>query len=157
MSPSQPTRVPPPPSHPSPLSSCHRSPCTVAVAISSVQLSPYTTNLFAFYIASYRHLLYPQTSILLFSHEQPILLSTHSMSLPLLLVLGIRNMLNQAITTERTIHPSMGTTEFLEYQLTNPNNAEVTIAIRPDSDDIRSAVPLLLLSRLYLTRLSLSQ
>ena len=33
-------------------------------------------------------------------------------------------MLNQAITTEHVIHPSMGTTEFFEYQLTNPNNTK---------------------------------
>ena len=45
-------------------------------------------------------------------------------------------MLNQAITTEHVIHPSMGTTEFFEYQLTNPNNTETTISIRPDCNEI---------------------
>ncbi|KAF6016808.1 NPHP4 [Bugula neritina] len=49
---------------------------------------------------------------------------------------GIRNMLNQAITTEHVIHPSMGSTEFFEYQLSNPNNSEVTISIRVDCDEI---------------------
>jgi len=46
-------------------------------------------------------------------------------------------MLNQAITTEHVIHPSMGSTEFFEYQLSNPNNSEVTISIRVDCDEIR--------------------
>ena len=49
---------------------------------------------------------------------------------------GIRNMLNQAITTEHVIHPSMGTVEFFEYQLTNPNNSEASISIRVDCSEV---------------------
>ena len=42
---------------------------------------------------------------------------------------GIVSMLNQAITTEHAIHPSMGATEFFEFELKNPYNVEHTIVV----------------------------
>ena len=42
---------------------------------------------------------------------------------------GIVSMLSQSITTEHTIHPSFGTSEFFEFVLRNPYNVEHTIKI----------------------------
>ena len=50
---------------------------------------------------------------------------------------GILNMLNQAITVEHTIHPSMGTAEFFEFQLRNPYNTEHTIIIEVSDPELR--------------------
>ena len=42
---------------------------------------------------------------------------------------GIVSMLSQSITTEHTIHPSFGNSEFFEFVLRNPYNVEHTIRI----------------------------
>jgi len=42
---------------------------------------------------------------------------------------GIQTMLSQSITTEHTIHPSFGTSEFFEFVLRNPYNVEHTVKI----------------------------
>ena len=46
-------------------------------------------------------------------------------------------MLNQAITVEHTIHPSMGTAEFFEFKLRNPYNTEHTIIIEVSDPELR--------------------
>ena len=50
---------------------------------------------------------------------------------------GILNMLNQAITVEHTVHPSMGTAEFFEFKLRNPYNTEHTIIIEVSDPELR--------------------
>ena len=50
---------------------------------------------------------------------------------------GILNMLNQAITTEHVIHPSLGSTEFFEYVLKNPYNVEHTVVVECDDAELR--------------------
>ena len=42
---------------------------------------------------------------------------------------GIQTMLSQSITTEHTLHPSFGTSEFFEFVLRNPYNVEHTVKI----------------------------
>ena len=42
---------------------------------------------------------------------------------------GIMQMLNAAITTEHTLSPSLGTTEFFEFVLHNPYNVEHTVTL----------------------------
>lgn len=49
---------------------------------------------------------------------------------------GIISMLNQAITTEHSIHPSLGSTEFFEFELKNPYNVEHTIIVECDDPEL---------------------
>ena len=50
---------------------------------------------------------------------------------------GILSMLSQAITTEHTIHPASGTTEFFEFVLKNPYNHQHTITIEWEDPELR--------------------
>ena len=43
---------------------------------------------------------------------------------------GILNLLSSAITTEHTIYPSMGQTEFFELAFTNPSSIPQTVLIQ---------------------------
>lgn len=43
---------------------------------------------------------------------------------------GILNLLSAAITTEHTIYPSMGQTEFFELAFTNPSSIPQTVLIQ---------------------------
>ncbi|XP_022085519.1 nephrocystin-4-like isoform X2 [Acanthaster planci] len=49
---------------------------------------------------------------------------------------GILSMLQTAITTEHTIHPSFGDAEFWEYILRNPYNVQHTISIQWDDPEL---------------------
>ena len=49
---------------------------------------------------------------------------------------GILNMLNAAITTEHTVSPSLGTTEFFEFVLRNPYNVEHTVMLDVDDPEL---------------------
>ena len=49
---------------------------------------------------------------------------------------GILNMLNSAITSEHTIHPSLGTTEFFEFVLCNPYNVQHTVIVDTDNPEL---------------------
>lgn len=51
---------------------------------------------------------------------------------------GILNMLNQAITTEHTIHPLFASVEFFEFVLKNPYNHEHTISIEWNDPELLS-------------------
>ncbi len=50
---------------------------------------------------------------------------------------GIMNMLNQAITVEHTIHPSLGAAEFFEFKFKNPYNVEHTMIIDVPDPELR--------------------
>ncbi|KAL4221030.1 Nephrocystin-4 [Mactra antiquata] len=50
---------------------------------------------------------------------------------------GIQAMLSQSITTEHTIHPSFGTSEFFEFVLRNPYNVEHTVSIEWESKHLQ--------------------
>nr|XP_006819889.1 PREDICTED: nephrocystin-4-like [Saccoglossus kowalevskii] len=50
---------------------------------------------------------------------------------------GIRSMLQSAITTEHTIHPSFGHAEFFEFILKNPYNVQHTVYIQCDDPDLQ--------------------
>ncbi|XP_070560469.1 nephrocystin-4-like isoform X2 [Ptychodera flava] len=50
---------------------------------------------------------------------------------------GIFNMLQSAITTEHTIHPSFGHAEFFEFILKNPYNVEHTVSIQIDEPELQ--------------------
>lgn len=50
---------------------------------------------------------------------------------------GIINMLSQSISTEHTINPSFGTSEFFEFVLKNPLNVQQTITIEHEDKDLR--------------------
>lgn len=56
---------------------------------------------------------------------------------------GIQAMLNQSISTEHTIHPCMGNTEFFEFVLKNPYNNEFTIIVESDDPDLMYVLNLL--------------
>ena len=49
---------------------------------------------------------------------------------------GIMNILNQAITTEHMIHPTLGTTEFFEYVLKNPYNQDHTVIVECNDPEL---------------------
>lgn len=49
---------------------------------------------------------------------------------------GIEAMLGQSITTEHTIHPSFGTSEFFEFVLRNPFNVQHTVRIEWESQQL---------------------
>lgn len=49
---------------------------------------------------------------------------------------GIMDMLSQAISTEHTIHPSLGNTDFFEFVLKNPYNVEHTIIVECDDPEL---------------------
>ena len=49
---------------------------------------------------------------------------------------GILGMLNQAITTEHTLHTTMGVTQFFEFTLKNPYNQEHTIGVECDDPEL---------------------
>ncbi|ESO88791.1 hypothetical protein LOTGIDRAFT_125375, partial [Lottia gigantea] len=50
---------------------------------------------------------------------------------------GILSMLNESITTEHTIFPSFGTTEFFEFVFRNPFNTEQTITVECSDPDLQ--------------------
>ena len=52
---------------------------------------------------------------------------------------GIEAMLSQSITTEHTIHPSFGTSEFFEFVLRNPFNVEHTVKIEWEAKNLQYA------------------
>ena len=49
---------------------------------------------------------------------------------------GILCMLNQAITTEHSLSPAMGSTEFFEFVLHNPYNVEHTVFLDVDDPEL---------------------
>ena len=49
---------------------------------------------------------------------------------------GILTMLNQAITTEHSLSPCMGSTEFFEFVLHNPYNVEHTVYLDVDDHEL---------------------
>ncbi|XP_064610999.1 nephrocystin-4-like isoform X2 [Liolophura sinensis] len=50
---------------------------------------------------------------------------------------GILNMLSQNMTTEHTIYPSFGTTEFFEFVLRNPYNIQHTVVVECNDPELR--------------------
>lgn len=53
---------------------------------------------------------------------------------------GIMGMLSTSITTEHTLFPSFGTTEFFEFVLKNPFNQEHTFTIEIDDPELRQVI-----------------
>ncbi|XP_069120570.1 nephrocystin-4-like isoform X2 [Argopecten irradians] len=49
---------------------------------------------------------------------------------------GIMNMLSQTISTNYTVHPSFGTSEFFEYVFKNPFNVQQTITVEFDDKEL---------------------
>ncbi|XP_064643236.1 nephrocystin-4-like isoform X3 [Lineus longissimus] len=49
---------------------------------------------------------------------------------------GILNMLNQAMTTDHTLYPSMGSAEFFEYSLKNPFNVQHSVIVCVQDPDL---------------------
>lgn len=50
---------------------------------------------------------------------------------------GILNMLSQNMTTEHTIYPSFGTTEFFEFVLRNPFNIQHSVVVECNDPELR--------------------
>lgn len=50
---------------------------------------------------------------------------------------SIASALSMAITTQHTIHATLGTAEFFEFALRNPHNAQHTVTIEIDNPELR--------------------